>query len=271
MALLERKDELDRLTAAFAAARTGTGNLALVSGEAGIGKTTLVRHFTQSLDSTSARVLIGFCDPLFTPSPFAPLYDIVRQIGGDLAAALDRAPSRTLMFNTVHAALAALKRPAVLVFEDIHWADEATLDLLKFLARRLDGMPLLLIATYRDDALGRHAPLQSLLGALTGSVKAERLALARLSVAAVRRLTEGQGLDAEALHRQTSGNPFFLAEAIASRKPGIPATVRDAVMARVAQLTPKALRLIEIGSIIGSRIDPDLLERVAGAAAESLA
>ncbi len=158
----------------------------------------------------------------------------------------------------------------MLIIEDIHWADDATLDLVKHLARRLDGMRLLLVTTYRDDALGPHSPLQRLLGELNGVAKMERLALERLTVDAVRSLADGKALDVEALHRQTSGNPFFVTEAIASRAPGIPATVRDAVLARAARLTAEGRALIEIGSTIGSRIAPGLLERVAGDAAASL-
>ncbi len=270
MALLERKAELDRLAAAFAASRSGAGTVVLVSGEAGIGKTTLVRHFAQSLDP-AARVLIGHCDPLFTPSPLEPLYDIARQLGGGLIAALEQAPSRAALFNAVYRVLADLQQPLVLIIEDIHWADDATLDLVKHLVRRLDGTRLLLVTTHRDDALGRHSSLQRLLGELNGVAKMERLALERLSVDAVRSLADGKALDVDALHRQTSGNPFFVTEAIASRAPGIPATVRDAVLARAARLTPEGRALIEIGSTIGSRIAPGLLERVAGDAAASLA
>src|SRR3954465_15945847 len=134
MQLLERDKYLEDLTLWLNAAVGGAGSLALVYGEAGIGKTSLLQEFSRQ--QRAARVLWGACDALFTPRPLAPLHDIARQTQGSLLAAIESGATRDQIFT---AALDELERgPASLVvFDDVHWADEATLDLLKFLGRRI--------------------------------------------------------------------------------------------------------------------------------------
>src|SRR5689334_18123855 len=210
MSLLERESYIQTLNACLERVAGGAGCIALVFGEAGIGKSALLRQFADvqhTAKGTPARVLWGGCEALFTPHPLAPLYDIARQIGGDFPAALDEAPRRDILFNLTIDQLARLTAPTVLVFEDVHWADEATLDLIKFLGRRLHGLGVMLVISYRDDELGPKHPLRAVLGDLPSSL-VRRLHLVPLSAEAVTALAEAAGRPAANLHRITSGNPF---------------------------------------------------------------
>lgn len=266
MELLERDADTARLAAVFGAAKAGRGAMVLVAGEAGIGKTTFVRRFVET--QTEALTLIGHCDPLFTPAPLGPLYDIARAAQGPLLAILDSGANRAALFSNILAYLQASARPAIIVVEDIHWADEATLDWIKYLARRLDSLRALLVATYRDDEPA--PPLKQLLGELAGLPAVSRILLQGLSTAAVATLAKGKAVDPAALHRQTSGNPFFVTEVLADKSGGIPSTVRDAVLARAMKLSPDGRALLETAAAIGARVNPELLEAVLPAADAAL-
>jgi len=237
MELLERETSLQELATALRDAAAGEGRVALVSGEAGIGKTTLVERFTRE-HRASSRVLWGACDALFTPRPLGPLHDMAAQIKGNLPTLLSSDANRTALFSAVLAELQT--RPTIAVFEDVHWADEATLDLLKFLGRRVTRTTALIVLTYRDDELGPQHPLRTVLGDMATSHAVRRVALSSLSEKAVRSLVGDRAIDPIALHRQTAGNPFFVTEVLSSAEGGLPATVRDAVLARAARLSPSA-------------------------------
>jgi DNA-binding CsgD family transcriptional regulator len=266
MELLEREGPLRELEAALAEAANGAGRVALVSGEAGIGKTALIERFARE-HRTDVRVLWGACDALFTPRPLGPLYDIAAQTGGALAAALEADANRNTIFSAV---LAELNRqPTLVVFEDVHWADEATLDLLRFLGRRIARTRALLVLTYRDDEVGPRHPLRTVLGDLTAPEVVRRIALAPLSEAAACALVGERRLDVAALHRQTGGNPFFISEVLESGGGGIPATVRDAVLARAGRLSESAQAVLRAAAVIGPRIEPWLLAHLTGAEAEA--
>src|SRR5262245_46050237 len=227
MELLERDSDLDRLATVLATAASGEGRLALIGGEAGIGKTSFINSFL-SRHGKPHRVLIGHCDSLFTPSPLGPLYDIARSTGGRLLAQLEGNAPRPALFSTMLDLLRDPARLTLLVIEDIHWADEATLDLLKYLGRRMAQTRALVMLSYRDDEVAGHPPLRMLLGDLATSPAAIRIGLPRLSIDAVRHMSEGKPFDPETLHRRTSGNPFFLAEILGHAGQGIPSTVSDA-------------------------------------------
>lgn len=261
MELLEREHDLRVLTAALDEALAGRGRVALVSGEAGIGKTSFVEHFIAARGRV-VRVLKGNCDPLFTPTPLGPLYDIARQTGGKLASQLDGGAPRAALFAALLDELSGAARPALLVIEDIHWADEATLDLVKFLSRRVAQARVLVVVTYREDEVGARPALRMLLGDLAASRAAIRIDLSRLTLDAVRILVADRPFDPEALHRQTSGNPFFIVEVLSSAARGIPRTVRDAVLARAAKLEPAGRKVLEAAAVIGSRIEHGMLEKV---------
>jgi tetratricopeptide (TPR) repeat protein len=267
--ILEREPLLAELGALLESARRGEGRVALVAGEAGIGKTALLEHFARRRARPPVRALWGGCDALFTPRPLAPFQEIAWQLGGEVAERFGAGAPRDVLFHAVFEALSPPHPPALVVVEDVHWADEATLDLLRFLGRRVQRTCALLAVTYREDEVGESHPLRPLLGDLSRGA-ARALRPEPLSPAAVRLLAERAGCDPEELHRATGGNPFFVTEALASGGSGVPATVRDAVLARAAGLSPQARELLDIASVVPPRIELELLERAAGPAAAAL-
>ena len=234
--LLERTSELSQLhQCATEAADTRSGRVALLFGEAGIGKTALLRRFRSTLPRRFT-VLWGACDPLFTPRPLGPLLGPAEQLGGELAALVAGEASP---HDVAGALLAGLRgcAPSVLVLDDLQWCDEATLDVVRLLARRLESAGTLVLLSFRDDSLHRTHPLGLVLGEMPPHVVSARLGLSRLSLGAVRGMARGTSLNPEALHSRTGGNPFFVTEALAAGTTAVPATVRDAVLARIARLT----------------------------------
>lgn len=266
--LLERSRELAALSEWFAAVvNSPHGRLVLVAGEAGVGKTSLLRRFRDERRD-GPRFMWGACDPLFTPRPLGPLLDFAELTGGELQQALD---SGARPYEVVAALIRELGASAtVLVLEDLHWADEATLDVLRLLTRRLSTIPMLVLVSYRDDELDRAHPLRIVLGELARSEAVSRLRLAPLSQTAVALLAEPHGLDPDELYRKTAGNPFFVTEVLAAGDDEIPSTVRDAVLARVARLSLAARALLEVVAIAPPQVELWLLSAVAGEAAGRL-
>jgi DNA-binding CsgD family transcriptional regulator len=255
--LLEREQCLADLREWLNGAATDGGCVALVAGEAGIGKTSLLQQFCDQ--QRTARVLWGACDALFTPRPLAPLYDIARQTGGALLTAVSSGTNRDAIFT---AALEELEKPeaTLVVFEDMHWADEATLDLVKFLGRRIHRTRSVLAATYRDDEIGPRHPLRSVIVDLPRT-SLRRMSLPPLSAPAVERLAEASGRSAEGLHSITGGNPLFVTEVLAAGSVSVPTTVRDAVLARAGRLTAAARNIAELVSVIPGKTESWLLEK----------
>ncbi|HEV2889623.1 MAG TPA: AAA family ATPase [Frankiaceae bacterium] len=251
--LLERGDLRRALVALLDDAVGGAGRLALLGGEAGAGKSSLVRAFAAE-QAARVPVLVGACDPLDTPRPLGPLRDVASALGVTPAAA---------PYETFAQVLDALRgEPRVLVFEDVHWADEATLDLLRFLGRRMGDVPVLLVATYRDDEVAAGHPLRLVLGDLASAAAVRRLHVPLLSREAVGAIAATHGLDAGALHRATGGNAFFVSEVVAAGSGEIPDTVRDAVLARVARLSPEAREVVDVASLVPYRAERRLLAEV---------
>src|SRR5919201_4053743 len=205
MDLLERAALLDELSGVLAATANG-GHVVLVAGEAGIGKSALVRRFTER-HSVDARFLLGACDPLLTPRALGPLHDLGRQTGGRLAALLAAESSREQLFAALLDELDQGARPQVVVVEDVHWADEATLDLLVFLGRRMERAKALLIVTYRDDELAVDHPLLAVISSLPQDA-VRRLPLQPLSEAAMAELARRAGRPSTGLQALTGGNPL---------------------------------------------------------------
>lgn len=268
MELLERELYFDVLNSAYGCASGGAGCIALVSGEAGIGKTSLIQEFVAA-QGDAARVLWGGCAALFTPQPLAPLYDVARQVGGDLATALATAGNRTAMFGATIDYLARSTAPTVLVIEDAHWADEATLDLIKFLGRRIQRLCVLLVVSYRDDEVGAHHPLRSVIGDLP-STSVRRVLLPPLSESAVVTLAGRAGQPVPGLYEITGGNPFFVTEILAIPDGKVPATVRDAVIARVARLSDAAREIATVAALVPNRVERWLLNAVVSTDGHSL-
>ncbi|MDA0161829.1 AAA family ATPase [Solirubrobacter ginsenosidimutans] len=250
--LLERDAPLSALLAALAEAETGRGSTALVSGEAGIGKTSLVREFAGRVGSR-ARLLQAACDDLVTPRTLGPLHDAAAGTDGPLAAALAQEGQ---VFTALLDELGE-SPPTVLIVEDAHWADDATLDVLGYAARRLESRGALLVLTVRDEAIDANHPLHRLLGMLT-SVPLRRLELLPLSRDAVQRLANGTGRNPDTVHALTRGNPFFVAEALAAPPDEVPVSVKDAVLARVRLLSPECRDALDRLSVLPSTIPTDL-------------
>jgi DNA-binding CsgD family transcriptional regulator/tetratricopeptide (TPR) repeat protein len=265
--LLEREDASSVLARTFADTRRGEGRLVFVSGDAGIGKSALVRAFCSSV--APERLLIGACDGLRTPRPLGPLVDIGATVGGGLEEAVASGRPPHGVYDAFVEELRSRRGPVV-VLEDVHRADEATLDILGRLGRRVEQLGALVVATYRADELPRMHPLRVVLGDLATVPGVVRLRLEPLSPQAVALLADPHGVDAADLHAKTGGNPFFVTEALASGSSELPATVRDAVLARVARLGTRARDVLDAAAIVPERAELWLLEAIAGDALDAL-
>jgi DNA-binding CsgD family transcriptional regulator/tetratricopeptide (TPR) repeat protein len=261
MDLLERSSLLEELGGVLAAT-AGGGRVVLLAGEAGIGKSALVRRFAE-LHSGDARFLLGVCDPLLTPRALGPLHDIARQTGGRLAALLASDSPREAVFAAFLDQLAERPRGQVVVVEDAHWADEATLDLLVFLGRRIERSRALLMVTYRDDEVAAGHPLAAAIGRLPPEA-VRRLRLEPLSEAAVAELARRAGRPAAGLRALTGGNPLLVTEVLAATDSGVPMTVRDLVLARVAGLPADAREVVRLVAVVPTRAELWLLEAALG-------
>lgn len=256
--LLERAGQLEAVVDRFRQLDQ-RGHLVLISGEAGVGKSALVAELmTKHL--VGADVLIGRCDDLFAPRPLGPLADIARARPGPLADALADGDA-AVVFDTFLGELSSTGgEPVVLVLEDLQWADEATLDLLRFVTRRLDRIGCLILATHRDDLRPEH-PLRRTFGSLVGPL-VTRLHLPPLSPTAVRTLVGDRNVDADSLHASTGGNPFFLVESLAHTPGALPASVRDLILARTANLSGAARDALDAAAVLGHRTASALIEVV---------
>jgi DNA-binding NarL/FixJ family response regulator len=268
LGLLERDDALEELRSALAEAADGRGRMVLVAGEAGVGKTAVVQALCDEQDR-NVRILRGACDPLFTPRPLGPFMDIADDAGGDLGTVLEVGGSA---HDLVSALLAETSRrqPTIVVLEDVHWADEATLDVLRLLARKVDRAAVLVLVTYRDDGLDRTHPLREVVGELATRAAVDRLSIEPLSQDAVEMLAADAEVDAGELYRKTGGNPFFVTEVLAAGNGAIPPTVRDAVLARAGRLSERARSLLEAVAIAPPHVDVPLLEALAGRNADAV-
>jgi DNA-binding CsgD family transcriptional regulator/tetratricopeptide (TPR) repeat protein len=259
--LVERDESLAVLNGLLPGVRSGSaGRLVLVGGEAGVGKTALLRGFCEA-QAMRMRILWGACEPLRTPRPLGPLVDVGEAIGGELRELVMGAARP---YEVAVALLGELRveKPTVLVLEDVHWADEATLDVLVALAARVGSVPALVLASYRSDELERSPQLRFVLGELVPGP--DRLTVEPLSEAGVVVLAEPHGIDGRELYRRTGGNPFFVTEVLATGGAQLPETVRDAVLARAARLSAPARRFLDAVAVVPGRVELWLLEALAG-------
>ena len=252
MQLIEREPELSTLSTYLEDIRTGAGTLALVGGEAGAGKSALVSAF---LGEVAVRIAAGSCDGLSTPRPLGPVIEIAAQLEVDSALPRDE------LFVAIVDALK--QQSTVVLVEDVHWADDATADFLFYAGRRLDRIPAMVIATYRDDEISSNRALTRLIGELTRLGATRRVPVAPLTQAGVATMVAGSDLDAEEVFRQTSGNAFFVSEMLAAGS-SRPATVRDVVLARAARLSSSGRRILDVASQLGIRFDADILVEASG-------
>lgn len=243
MALVERDAQAAVLASCADEAVRGHGGLVLVSGEAGAGKTSFVEAFAADRPD-EVRVLWGTCDPLSTPRPLGPIYDMSAQLCARARESLQDAEHPYDMFDAVFADLR--QTPSILVVDDLHWADQGTVDLLRFALRRLRDSPSLVILTLRQDEVGIDGPVRQLLGDVARSPAATSLTLPPLSLHAVTTLVGQRGVDPSWLHRLTGGNAFFVSEMLDHPVDELPTSVRHAVLARTAGLDEQAWDLLHL-------------------------
>ncbi len=255
MTLLERDEPLAALSRAFDAARE-SGRLVAVCGEAGIGKSSLLHAFAER--HQPAAFFWGGCEALGTPRPLGPLTDIAPQLGGATADLIARGAPRHEVFAAFVSDLADRPPVVATIFEDIHWADEATLDLLTYVGRRIHRTRALLIVTWRDDEVSADHVIHRMLGEWPHRA-VKRLQLCPLSLGAVRQLA-GTSRDAEAVRSVTGGNPFFVTEVLSGEAgDAVPASVREAVLARRAGLDDEARAVLDLIAVIPGRVESDLV------------
>ncbi len=258
MDLLERDDALAALADAREAAARGDGRVVFVSGEPGIGKTSLVARFVDGLEP-GARVLLGTCDDLSIPRPLGP----IRDLAGSVSAPLDDALSRGAAVHEIQGLLVAeleqRPTPTVLVLEDVHWADEATLDSIIVLGRRIGSLPALLVLTFRGGEVAPTHPLR----AAVGAIRADDSVYLELGPLSERAVVSLAGDDAREVYAATAGNPFYVTELLASRPDDdLPPSVANAVLGRASRLGEDERRLVELVSVVPGRVSTSVLDAV---------
>lgn len=260
--LLERDDALGDLHHLVEQIAGGSGRIALIGGEAGIGKTSLLTAFRQALPA-GITVIAGGFDALFTPRPLGPVHDMAPALGPGVEKMLADGTPMPQLFAAILRSIDEAPNPVVLIFEDAHWADHATLDLLKYLGRRIGFSRALLIITFRHDEVDHHHPLDQVLGEFPGP-QTRRLSLSPLSPAAVAEMAENQNREVGNLHEITAGNPFFVAEILAvDRDDQIPPSITGAVSARTARLDEAERKFLEMLSVVPGLINDRLLDALA--------
>jgi DNA-binding CsgD family transcriptional regulator/tetratricopeptide (TPR) repeat protein len=251
--LLEREHELGVLEAAIRAAVSGSGSGVAVTGDAGTGKSVLL---DAAVSGTTIRVLRAGCDPLRTPRPLGPLRDIAADAGlGELLHDDDAGLSRVC--EDIYTALRS--EPTVLVIEDVHWIDAASVDVLRFLARRIETLPLCLLVSCRDRELDDVHPVRALLGDIARIESFTRLPLRSFSLDAVQALVGDTALDPEKVHVLTGGNPFFVTEIAKDPDGPMPVSVRDAVLDHAAVVAKEDFETLQLVAAAPDRVDHRLL------------
>jgi DNA-binding CsgD family transcriptional regulator/tetratricopeptide (TPR) repeat protein len=265
--LVEREGCLASLAAGLEQATAGHGRLVFIGGEAGVGKTSVVSAFAAEVP-TDVHVRRGFIDNLTTPVALGALVEAVPELSDlvDTGGSIDR----PRLFRRLRDAIA--DAPTVLILEDVHWADEATLEILRFLGRRLDGLQLLTLATFRSEEVSPRHRLAAAMGDLATAPGVERVAVEPLSATAVRTLVakSGAAIDPEHLHERTGGNAFYVTEVLAAPGDDVPATVRDAVLSRLTRLSVSARDVLAAAAVLGQPSDAQLLADVAGQPVDSV-
>lgn len=268
MELLERDEYLELLRSRFRKASLGEGNSVFVMGEAGIGKSTLVKTFLKETDG-KAEVFTALCDSLFTPRPLGVLYDLAAQIGKAIFKETNPGSQRTAIFGDFLQLITQYGKPGqpghtrgpiVLVIEDIHWADEASLDFIKFLARRISDAHCLFILTFRDNEISLQHPLRNVLGELPTETFS-RVVLHPLSREAVKTLATGKSRKGEDLYEMTGGNPFYVTELLANYRTEIPDSIRDAILVLYNRCSDQAMLIWELLAVMPEGLELQLLQK----------
>ncbi|MEZ2333206.1 AAA family ATPase [Mesorhizobium sp. RCC_202] len=263
---LERQAQLRQLEDLLAQAGRGHGRVAALLGEAGAGKTALVEAFAGSVGGNVA-IFRSACEDLSIPDPLGPLYDLAREAQWELPRAVDEKQVQRLPLFCDALDVFAAKGPSLLIIEDLHWADDATLDFVRFLGRRIANVHILLVVTARTDRSEGQMRVRRALGEIpAGSV--QRVEVPLLSETAVKSLAGAAERDGGAIYRATAGNAFFVTELLAAESDtALPASVRDAVLARAERLSPGARSMLDAVSVFPRRADAWALSGLCGIAA----
>jgi DNA-binding CsgD family transcriptional regulator/tetratricopeptide (TPR) repeat protein len=261
MELVERSAYLEKLDLFYQRVLNGEGHTVFLFGEAGVGKTSVVNQFIKE-NTNKGSVLTGACDSLFTPRPLGPLVDVAGQVSVEFQQMLRRESDRAIIFSSLIDELSSRNLPVILVFEDIHWADEATIDLIKFLARRIHRLPCLFLLTYRDEEIHARHALKNVFGELMPATFS-KISIQRLSRTAVLDLATRRGHNSgEKLFDLTGGNPFYVTEILANESNEIPERVKDSILTVFNSKDNSIQALWEILSILPSRIEPEIANRI---------
>jgi len=247
MELLERESYFSSLQSQFERTRD-EGCCVFITGEAGIGKTSLVQQFCRRIRSKSA-IYSGTCDALFTPSPLAPLHDIAWQMGNNLPDDIRNTEDRSVLFAKFFQTIANHEWPVIILFEDIHWADAATLDFIKFFTRRISQTHCLFLCTFRDNEVHSQHALKNLPGELSPDSYLQ-LTLAPFSKKIVEQLAEERGYNGDDVYRLTGGNPFYVHEILASYSQGVPQKIKDSILSVYNRHEENTKHIWELLSII---------------------
>lgn len=258
--LIERGGYLTSLNARLESVVKSEGHCVLISGEAGIGKTSLVKTFCNN-KRNEHKVYQGSCDALFTPRPLAPLYDIVWQLEGEALQNNMNMADRSELFASFLHKLENKKQTTIIVFEDIHWADEATLDFIKFFVKRITHLHCLFILTYRDNEIHAGHPLRNALGQLPPD-SFTRLQLQPLSRQAVEILAREKGWSGEDVYSISGGNPFYVTEILASYSLGVPDNIKDSILSVYNRMDEKAKHIWQILSLFPTGFEIKYLEKM---------
>lgn len=270
--LIERDNELSYLNNLIPNVNRRRGSIVQIIGEAGIGKTSLISAFIENAPR-SVIVSLGMCDALYTPRPLGAVYETALNLGGKCQQAAERRASAEELFPIVLAQLQRTNAPVICVIEDVHWADNGTLDFIRFLGRRISGLPVLLILTFRGNEVSPHHALSPVLGDLPSS-NLHRLELAPLTSDGVAQLNQNNAISTKDILKVTGGNPFFVTELLASQHgdlTSVPGSVREAVNARLSRISADERRFLETASLIPVSIQIPHLNPLFGGNAEMLA
>jgi DNA-binding CsgD family transcriptional regulator len=259
MDLIERTEFLSLLHQKFESVAEGEGHCVFVNGEAGIGKTSLVKIFCNEVKG-DCKLYKGSCDSLFTPRPLAPLYDIMWQVNNNLTPGSHSIEERSVLFVNFFRELSREKEQTIIVFEDIHWADEATLDFIKFFARRIAELHCLFIVTCRDNEIEPLHPVRNMLGQLPPD-SFTRIQLTPLSREAVEKMAQEKGYKGEDVYSVSGGNPFYVTEILSSYSLGVPESIKDAILSAYNRTGDKAREIWDLLSVIPSRLETKYLEK----------